>query len=211
MTILVGSAFQATAGLRPGAHEVPNPTRARQRPARHHIFLSCILVLSGTLLAQPANNCPAGTPLGDTSASPSWNGWSPDASNARFQPASAAQLPADTVPQLKLKWAFGFPNVKAIFGAPTVVAGRVFLGVDTGMVYSLDAATGCVYWSFQADAGARSTITIDRNTAYFGDLNANAYALNAATGELVWRVHVDDHPSARITAAPKVFAGRVYV
>ena len=43
---------------------------------------------------------------------------------------------------------------------PTIVAGRVFIGVDTGAVYSLDAATACVYWSFQAEAGVRNAISI---------------------------------------------------
>lgn len=166
------------------------------------------------LSAQP---CPANARFGDPSASPAWNGWGVDASNARFQSEKAAQLPVSQVSQLKLKWAFGFPGVRSVMGAPVVVAGRVFLGVDTGTVYSLDAATGCVYWSFQADAGVRSAITVERapqatrHIAYFGDLKANAYAVDAATGQLVWRVHVDDHASARITAAPKVFEGRMYV
>ena len=47
-------------------------------------------------------------------------------------------------------------------GAPVVAGGRVFLGVDTGLVYSLDAATGCEYWTFRADAAVRSAITVAR-------------------------------------------------
>jgi cytochrome c553 len=46
----------------------------------------------------------------DLSAAPMWNGWGVDAMNTRFQPASAAGLSASQVPQLKLKWAFGFPR-----------------------------------------------------------------------------------------------------
>ena len=41
---------------------------------------------------------------------PSWNGWSPDLANTRFQPAQVARLTAAQVPRLKLKWAFGFPS-----------------------------------------------------------------------------------------------------
>lgn len=183
-------------------------------------FLACVL-LAGGLAAQPvappaSNPCPAGGRFGDPAAGPSWNGWGVDASNARFQPEKAAQLTAAQVPKLKLKWAFGFPGVRSVLGAPVVAAGRVFLGVDTGVVDSLDLATGCVYWSFQADAGVRSAITIERadamrTAAFFGDLKANSYAVDAATGQLLWKVHVDDHPSARITGAPKVWNGRVYV
>ncbi|HLH41674.1 MAG TPA: PQQ-binding-like beta-propeller repeat protein [Bryobacteraceae bacterium] len=175
-------------------------------------LLGCLFVLAGGALAQ-SGRCASAARF-DLSG-PSWNGWSPDASNARFQAASAAQIPADQVSQLKLKWAYGFAGAKAVLGAPVIAGGRVFLGVDTGEVYSLEAATGCLFWSFRADAGVRSAVTVERvgerYAAYFGDLKANAYALDAATGELLWKVHVDDHPRALITAAPKAFEGRVYV
>ncbi len=160
------------------------------------------------MLAQ--NPCPDRPPLGDPSAGAVWNGWGADAANSRFQ--KDAQLPAGQIAKLKLKWAFGFPGVRSVLGEPSVVAGRVFLGVDTGAVYALDAATGCLYWTFQADAGVRTAISVDtRKAAYFGDLKANAYAVNASTGELLWKVQVDNHPTARITGAPRVFEGRVYV
>ncbi len=150
-----------------------------------------------------------------SSATSTWNGWGPDASNARFQSAAAAQLPAAAVPKLKLKWAFGFPGVKSVLGQPSIAGSRAFIGVDTGVVYSLNAASGCQYWSYKADAGVRTAIAIgpignDRYAAYFGDLKANVYAVDAATGELLWNVQVDDHSSARITGAPKVFENRVY-
>jgi polyvinyl alcohol dehydrogenase (cytochrome) len=50
-----------------------------------------------------------------------------------------------------------------------------------------------------------------RYAAYFGDIKANAYALDAATGAQIWKVHVDEHALARITGAPKVFEGHLYV
>lgn len=169
-------------------------------------FLLC-LPLAGQLWAQ----CPGNTRMGDISAAPAWNGWGADASNSRFQPDKSAQIPVDQVSRLKLKWAFGFPGVKSVMGQPSIAARRVFLGVDTGLVYALDAASGCVYWSFQADAGVRSAISVDAAAAYFGDLKANVYAVDPSTGKLIWKVHVDDHPSARITGAPKVFEGHLYV
>jgi polyvinyl alcohol dehydrogenase (cytochrome) len=175
------------------------------------------LVFCLVILAIPASaqQCATKPTLGDLSASSSWNGWGPGSSNARFQPAAAAQIPADQVTRLKVKWAFGFPGVKAVLGAPVIAGGRVFLGVDTGSVYSLDASSGCLYWSFQADGSVRSAVTVDRisgrYTAFFGDLKANAYALDGSTGEMLWKVRVDGHPRALITAAPKVFENRVYV
>jgi polyvinyl alcohol dehydrogenase (cytochrome) len=47
--------------------------------------------------------------------------------------------------------------------------------------------------------------------AYFGDGRANVNAVNAETGGLLWKVQVDDQPSAHITAAPTLHAGRLYV
>jgi polyvinyl alcohol dehydrogenase (cytochrome) len=162
------------------------------------------------------NQCAANKPL-DLSSSASWNGWGVDPENSRFQPAKAAGLTPDQIPQLKLKWAFGFPAVEEVYGQPTVAGGRVFIGVDSGAVYSIDAESGCVYWSFQADAGVRNAISISpakgtaKLAAYFGDVKANLYKVDAATGKLVWKVKVDDNSLARITGAPTLYSNRLYV
>jgi polyvinyl alcohol dehydrogenase (cytochrome) len=165
------------------------------------------------------NHCASNPPLADPSRGAEWNGWSPDGLNSRFQTAKGAGLTAEQVPQLKLKWAFGYPTGLSAYGQPTIVSGRVFVGTDIGYVYSLDAATGCVYWSYAAKGAARPAVTVVRvkghgNTkyaAYFGDAHANVYAVDAQTGQELWTARVDDHFVARITAAPKVFEGRVYV
>src|SRR5579863_5735413 len=80
---------------------------------------------------------------------PAWNGWSPDPANTRFQPEKTAGLTAAEVPKLKLKWAFAFPNTFTANGQPTVAGGRVFVASANRKVYSLDAQTGCQYWSFE--------------------------------------------------------------
>jgi len=166
-----------------------------------------------------ANQCDVNPALSDqtlaAASGPAWNGWGADISNSRFQTAKAAQLTASQVPRLKLKWAFGLPDAKQVFGEPVVVAGRVFFSADTGLVYSLNADSGCVYWTFQAEAGVRTALSVraakPSAMAYFGDLKANVYALDAQKGTLLWKVRVDEHPTARITGAPQVFEDRVYV
>src|SRR6202012_5983052 len=133
--------------------------------------------------------CPSNPSMTDPSASAEWNGWGADTSNTRFQAGKAPGLTPEQVPQLKLKWAFGFPGGLSAFGQPSVVSGRVFVGTDTGFIYSLDAGTGCVYWSFQTRAGVRNAMTVEplkaRGAAkygvFFGDLKANAYGLDAQT------------------------------
>jgi polyvinyl alcohol dehydrogenase (cytochrome) len=144
-----------------------------------------------------------------------WNGWGVDPSNTRFQPTPG--LTADEAQKLTLKWAFGFPYGNSAYGQPSVVGGRVFVGSDTGFVYSLDARTGCVHWSFRANAGVRTAPTVGAGTGahryllYFGDIRANVYAINAETGAKVWSARLDAHPIARVTGAPKLAGGRLYV
>src|SRR5215510_2992075 len=133
--------------------------------------------------AQMPNVCSNKPAISDTSSSAAWNGWGADLSNTRFQSQSAAGLVAERVPRVKLTWAFGFPGAKAVSGQPTIAAGRVFVSADNGYVYSLDASTGCVYWSFHAEAAVRSSASVElisaaRSAAYFGDAKANVYAVD---------------------------------
>ena len=114
---------------------------------------------------------------------------------------------------MKLKWAFGFPAGVSANAQPTVVSGRVFVGSDNGFFYSLDAKTGCVYWSFESGSivpqlarrSARSPARAPaRYAVFFGDGHANVYALDAQTGAMLWKTKVDPHFVARITAGTKL-------
>src|SRR5579863_6289045 len=111
-------------------------------------------VTEGVLKEQP-NACKANSPLGRLEASPSWSGWGNAANNSRFQTKANAGLAAADVPKLKLKWSFGIPDAKSMYSSPAVAFGRVFVGGDNGVVYSLDAKTGCLYWAYQADMFGR--------------------------------------------------------
>lgn len=160
------------------------------------------------------NRCEAGPAFTPFTGS-EWNGWGADGSNTRFQPAPG--LTAADTSKLALKWAFGFPQGNSGYGQPSVVGGRVFVGADTGFVYALDAKTGCVHWSFRASAGVRTAPSVgpgageNRYLVHFGDIRANVYAVNAETGALVWKERLDTHPIARVTGAPTLAAGRLYV
>ncbi len=193
------------------------------------VAFALLCLIFATASAQPApvqppadpatGGCPAGSVLPDPASMPMWNGWGNDASNTRFQNEKAAGLTAAQVPKLTLKWAFGFPGVSSASGQPAVVAGRVFVGTTNGMVYSLDAKTGCTHWTFKADGGVRTEITIARvpidgkpvTIAMFGDIRANAYAIDAQSGTLLWKTKVDDHAVARVTGAPAFANGKLYV
>jgi polyvinyl alcohol dehydrogenase (cytochrome) len=165
------------------------------------------------------NQCTSNATLADPTQGRGWNGWGNNLSNTRFQTASAAGLTAAQVPRLKLKWAFGFPTGVSANAQPTVVAGRVFVGSDNGFFYSLDAKTGCVYWSFQQGSIVRNSPTVGavsgqgsaRYAVFFGDGHANVYALDAQTGRQLWKTKVDSHFVARITAGITYYNGKVFV
>jgi len=166
------------------------------------------------------NGCPGNAPLTarDLTALPAWNGWSNDLFNARFQPGKSAGLSPAGVVRLQLKWAFALPSAASVYGQPTIAGGRVFVSGDSGYVYSLDAATGCVYWSFQAQSGVASAVEIEQRpghpnqlVAYFGDIRGNVYAVDTNNGELVWKTPVDPHPLSRIRGGVKFYNGRLYV
>ena len=176
-------------------------------------------VLSGPPIEQIPQSayCVAGTgPAADPLAGPAWNGWGADLANTRFQSAAAAGITAEEVPRLRLRWAFGFPGVNAAGSQATVVGGRIVIGSRAGLVYSLDAKSGCIDWIHEAEGAVRTAIPVGPGpegaaTAYFGDRTASIYAVDFATGELRWRTKIDDHLDATITGAPTLHDGRVYV
>ena len=165
------------------------------------------------------NHCASNLQMRDPAAGVSWLGWGNDLANTRFQPAKTAGCRPDQVSQLKLKWAFGLPNGAETYSQPVIVAGRLFLGDDNSFIYSLDAATGCVYWSFQTEAQVRTSIVIGpvsghgstKYAAYFGDRKANVYAVDARNGELLWKQNLEPRVLAHITGSPVLYGGRVYV
>lgn len=163
-----------------------------------------------------------------------WNGWGRDLDNSRYQPEPAIR--ASDVGKLTLKWSFGYQG-GGEFGQPTVVDGRLFLAGASGRIYSIDAKSGCTYWTFDAPAGSRSAISIAElgqskravmpkrlkrtlahldvikapSVAVFGDDNGNVYALDAQRGTLVWKTQVESHPLARIVGAPTLYNNRIFV
>lgn len=150
-----------------------------------------------------------------------WNGWSPALDNTHFQSERQAGLAASDVPGLKLKWAFGFQDAASAWAQPTIAGGRLFVGSQNGLVYSLDAKTGCIAWTFTAHAGVRAAVTVAARpaparspagfSAFFVDQSGYAYAVDAATGALQWSRKVDEHPLVRLTGAPVFHGGRLYV
>jgi polyvinyl alcohol dehydrogenase (cytochrome) len=147
-----------------------------------------------------------------------WKGWGADYANTRFVDAKAAGMTAADVPKLKLKWAFGLGDGVSTHAQVAVSGDHVFAANLTGQVYSLDARSGCIQWTYDADKPVRSSIVLgpaDRvgkqPALFFGDAAANAHGVDAATGKQLWKVHVEDHPAAMITGTPLLREGVLYV
>jgi polyvinyl alcohol dehydrogenase (cytochrome) len=185
--------------------------------------------VTGKSFAHPMDTAPAAAALcaapapefGDpaSSGSPLWNGWGQNLLNTRFQTAAQAGLSAADVSRLKVKWAFGFPATLDANAHPTMANGRVFIGSTSGTVYSLDAASGCIRWYFNAAGGVRAAISIGRiqtdsgarYAAFFGDGSSFTYAVDAATGKLFWKTKVENFPVGHITGSLLFYNNRVYV
>ncbi|HMP57678.1 MAG TPA: PQQ-binding-like beta-propeller repeat protein, partial [Novosphingobium sp.] len=148
---------------------------------------------------------------------PGW-GFAPDNSHALT--TAQAGMDRSSVARLKLKWTFAFPGATRVRSQPSLAAGALFTGSQSGAVHALDRETGCVRWTYEAEAEVRTAVLLTpwrkgdgtaRPLALFGDVRANAYALDALTGAQVWKVRLDEHPAARVTGTPALHDGALYV
>ncbi|MBM4185015.1 MAG: dehydrogenase [Gemmatimonadetes bacterium] len=144
-----------------------------------------------------------------------WMGYGGDLEGTGHQSAARAGLRAADVPNLRLRWAFAFPDASQARTKPTVVGDVTLVADEFGVVYALEAASGCVRWTFEADAGVRGAVLVGesegRQLAYFVDSRTSAYALDLASGELAWKERVGWHPENNTTGSPALAAGKLIV
>ena len=164
----------------------------------------------------PKANLCKGTPGEIRFGKGNWPSWGRDDVNSRYQPDPG--FTTAELPRLKVKWVFAYPGNIAD-GQPTVYGDRLFLTSRAGRVFSLDARTGCTYWSFDAEGGVRTAIVVDKlpegsaakYAAYFATENGWLHALDAETGKALWTMRVEDHPVTRLTGAITLYKHRLYV
>ena len=175
----------------------------------HWLGRKSALGLDKSALANPCRAASASAP--SVSA---WTSWGGGLENQRFQTAAAAGLGPKQAGHLRLKWAFGVPDVTSLRSQPAIFRGNLLFAGGT-ILYSLDAATGCTHWSTEMPATVRSGISIGspagKPLAFFGDGAADVFAVDVVTGAPVWQVKADDHPAAMVTGTPVYHDGRLYV
>jgi polyvinyl alcohol dehydrogenase (cytochrome) len=144
-----------------------------------------------------------------------WAGWSPTSSNTRFQSAEHAALTVAQVRNLKFEWAFGFAGDITAYAAPTIQNGVLFVGSAGGVVHAMNAKTGCLYWTFQANGPVRAATLIAKNGAghslLFPDQIGWFYSLDALTGRLLWKRRIDPHEATRLTGSAAERDGVAFV
>ena len=146
-----------------------------------------------------------------------WDRWGGDPRNSRFRNNDKTAIRRGNVDQLKVKWVFGFPNASRARSQPAATREAIFTGSQDGTVYALDTDTGCIWWTFYADAEVRVAPILRSDQRglpselIFSDFNANVYAVRANTGELIWRASVKDHPVSTLTGSPSLFDDTLYV
>jgi polyvinyl alcohol dehydrogenase (cytochrome) len=180
-------------------------------------FLTGRAAAALTTAASTANRCTGATPTTDPARGPSWMAWGNDGTNSRNVPQ--AGLSAADVPKLKLKWAFAYQGATSSRVQPALAGGKLFAASDNGELHALDPKTGCTYWTFKAESGVRSALTVgpyktNGRTGYavfFGDQRANAYAIDTVTGQQIWKRKVDEHQAAAITGAIAIQDGKAFV
>ena len=159
--------------------------------------------------------CKADRPIMSGTARESWAGWSPAPENTRFQTADSAQLKANEVPKLELKWAYAFAGDVTAFGAPTILNGTLITGSAGGVVQALDAKSGCLYWLYQANGPVRSGMGIStengQTTLVFSDQNGWVHGIDARTGKGRWKKRVEEHEATRLTGTPAVHEGVAFI
>ena len=144
-----------------------------------------------------------------------------------FTPANAAS--ASQV------WHWQPPTVRgkpapALDASPTVAAGRVYIGAQSGGFYALNETTGTVAWHRQLDTEAKVTCPargITSTAAVLPDpVNGTStvyvsgarflYALNAGTGAMIWKTEIGPASTSAPNAyynwsSPTVVGGHIYV
>ena len=130
--------------------------------------------------------------------------WGLDASNSRWQRSTAVDV--DNVGSLRLKWAFGAPNVASMRSLPALSADTLFLATLAGRLFALDRHSGCIRWTYRADLPLRTAVTLgragERAALFVGDQAAAIHAVDAETGALIWRRDVALFDASVTTGAP---------
>jgi polyvinyl alcohol dehydrogenase (cytochrome) len=157
-----------------------------------------------------ANACSHATPVRTTGR----ENWGLGRSNTRA--ATGVTISPDDVGRLELQWSIALPAVTTMRSQPVIAGDTVFLGSKGTHLLALDRRSGCVRWTFAAEAPIHSALTLDATpdkvaTIFFADEMAVVYAVDASTGSLRWRERVKWFPTSIVSGPITYHDSRLYV
>ena len=159
------------------------------------------------------NRCTSRVLMRDIAAGPVWNGWSPDATNARFHRASG--LSASEAFRLTLKWAFGFPGVSSCTASPLWQAdacSSVWIPGTSMRSTQVDACTGPSWPKPACNAISIGPVTAPvRLMPLTSATSAATYLGRCQHGRAALEGERRPHPSRRSLVRRRVCEGRLYV
>jgi outer membrane protein assembly factor BamB len=86
---------------------------------------------------------------------------------------------------------FGIPisTDDRVMGRVVIAGDTAYFGLNSGMVYAIDAKAGTVKWSFQAQQAvwAAPLVNEANDMVYVGSLDHNLYALARSSGAVEWK------------------------
>ena len=148
---------------------------------------------------------------------PIWNTWGNSPDQKRFQEESVSRINIENISNLETKWVFGIPETGRIRSQPSVAGGLLFFGSQSGLVYAIDAESGCIWWTYKAKAEVRNSIAIDLDESnlpidiYFGDFEGRVYRLDAISGKEKWIKKPNEHPLTTITGSITIYENEIFI
>lgn len=143
------------------------------------------------------------------------SGWGSNLEGTGYRSTQQVGISAATVGNLKLKWAFAFPEATQVRSKPALVGDWLIMGSQFGEVYCLNKQTGKIGWRFLAKAAIRGAVSVEQNgselQAFFADNSTNTYAVDVRTGKLLWENKAGKHPQSATTGSVAVYDNVVYV
>lgn len=93
------------------------------------------------------------------------------------------------------------------FSTPTLMDGKVYVGVHGEIFYAIDAKRGKKLWKFNTHGPIHAQASIHEGKVLFGDMEGVVYALAAETGKALWMTRV----GGPVMSAPLVVGSNLYI
>src|SRR3954452_1646550 len=111
----------------------------------------------------------------------------------------------------KIVWSRAFNSRSE--SSPLVDHGKVYVGTEGGLLFSLSAETGHVQWTYRAAGAIKGSPTLSGGNLYFGDYGGHVQAVRTGDGHRVWSSSGGGSflRAGRFYATAAVAFGRVYI